>query len=56
MTHITTPPPPNLLPEFTIHLLLSDTDPKIRFVELVGRVPPQGTKLTPLLDQGMEEA
>ena len=37
------------------HLHLLHGDSEIRLVELIGDVPAQGTKLPPLLYQGMEE-
>ena len=38
------------------HLQLSDTDPQVGLIVLVGNVPAERTKLPPLLDQGMKEA
>ena len=37
------------------NLQLSSTDSQVWLIELVGNIPAQRTKLSPLLHQGMEE-
>ena len=37
------------------HAKLLDTDPQIRFIKLVRNIPSEGSKLSSLLDRGVEE-